>query len=49
MFWMPMASINGIALLRLPEPNPTPTASPSGMLWRVIATMNRITEAIHRC
>src|SRR5919107_690905 len=30
MFWMPIAIISGIALLRFPEPNPTPTANPSG-------------------
>jgi hypothetical protein len=40
-----MASISGIALLRFPEPNPTPTANPSGILWRVMAMVNRMTAA----
>ncbi len=39
MFWMPMASIRSTASLMLPEPNPTPTARPSGMLCSVMAMM----------
>lgn len=37
---MPIVSINEIAVAVSPVPKPTSTASPSGILWRVIAMMN---------
>ena len=39
MFWRPMPMVSAVAAPRSPPPKLTPTAMPSGKLWRVMASI----------